>query len=136
MLRRSFTFAAFTSVLAVALVCGCSSRPMLGITRTIGTAANKDLAAGIRAYENGEYEDSERLLTRSLDEGLTFQRDEITAHKYLAFTYCVTGEERKCREQFRKVLELDPRFELDKSESGHPIWGPVFRSTRASLNKK
>jgi Tfp pilus assembly protein PilF len=135
MLRRSFTLAAFTSVLTLALA-GCASRPMLGISRTIGTSANKDLAAGIRAYENGDYEDAERLLARSLDEGLTFQRDEITARKYLAFTYCVTSEERKCREQFRKVLELDPRFELDKSESGHPIWGPVFRSTRASLNKK
>ncbi|SRR5581483_2131446 len=135
MLRRSFTFASFASVLALALS-GCSSRPMLAISRTIGTSANKDLAAGIRAYESGEYEDAERLLGRSLDEGLTFQRDEIAARKYLAFTYCVTNEERKCREQFRKVLELDPRFELDRSEAGHPIWGPVFRSTRASLNKK
>ena len=136
MLRRSFTFAACTSVVALALLAGCSSRPMLGISRTIGTSANKDLAGGIRSYENGDYEEAERLLARSLDAGLTFQRDEITAHKYLAFTYCVTSEERKCREQFRKVLELDPRFELDKSEAGHPIWGPVFRSTRASLNKK
>ncbi|HEY6865237.1 MAG TPA: TssQ family T6SS-associated lipoprotein [Burkholderiales bacterium] len=126
----------FALVLALVLVAGCSSRPMLGISRAIGTSSNKDLAGGIRAYESADYEESERLLRRSLDEGLTFQRDEITAHKYLAFTYCVTNEERKCREQFRKVLELDPRFELDKSEAGHPIWGPVFRSTRASLNKK
>ena len=126
----------FALVMALALLAGCSSRPMLGISRTIGTASNKDLAGGIRAYENGDYEESERLLKRSVDEGLTFQRDEITARKYLAFTYCVTNEERKCREQFRKVLELDPRFELDKSEAGHPVWGPVFRSTRSSLNKK
>jgi len=126
----------FVLVMALALLAGCSSRPMLGISRTIGTASNKDLAGGIRAYENGDYEESERLLKRSVDEGLTFQRDEITARKYLAFTYCVTNEERKCREQFRKVLELDPRFELDKSEAGHPVWGPVFRSTRSSLNKK
>jgi len=126
----------FVLVMALALLAGCSSRPMLGISRTIGTASNKDLAAGIRAYENGDYEESERLLKRSVDEGLTFQRDEITARKYLAFTYCVTNEERKCREQFRKVLELDTRFELDKSEAGHPVWGPVFRSTRSSLNKK
>jgi len=126
----------FVLVMALALLAGFSSRPMLGISRTIGTASNKDLAGGIRAYENGDYEESERLLKRSVDEGLTFQRDEITARKYLAFTYCVTNEERKCREQFRKVLELDPRFELDKSEAGHPVWGPMFRSTRSSLNKK
>jgi Tfp pilus assembly protein PilF len=131
MLRRGFAF-----VIALVLLAGCSSRPMLGISRTIGTSAAKDLASGIRAYEAGEYEDAERLLQRSVDEELTFKSDRINAHKYLAFVHCVTNEERKCREEFRKVLELDPRFELDRSEAGHPIWGPVFRSTRASLNKK
>jgi Tfp pilus assembly protein PilF len=123
-------------VLVLALVAGCSSRPLLGISRTIGTSAAKDLAAGIRSYESGDYENAERLLERSVDEGLTFKSDQINAHKHLAFVHCVSNEQSKCREEFRKVLEIDPRFELDKSEAGHPIWGPVFRSTRASLNKK
>ena len=126
MLRGSVAF-----VVALVLLAGCSSRPMLGMSRVMGTSAEKDLAAGIKAYEAGNYDDSERLLQRSLEENLTFKSDQINAHKHLAFVYCVTNEERKCREQFRKVLELDPRFELDKSESGHPIWGPVFRSVRA-----
>jgi Tfp pilus assembly protein PilF len=126
MLRRSFAI-----LLAAVLVAGCSSRAMLGMSRTIGTSAEKDLAAGIRAYENGDYEDAERLLERSLEENLTFKSDKINAHKYLAFTTCVSNEERKCREHFRKILELDPRFELDRNEAGHPIWGPVFRSVRA-----
>jgi len=104
---------------------------MLGISRTIGTASAKDLAAGIRSYESGDYEDAQRLLQRSVDEGLTFKSDQINAHKYLAFVYCVSNEQSKCREEFRKVLELDPRFELDRSEAGHPIWGPVFRSVRS-----
>lgn len=125
MLRRSVAY-----LLAVALLAGCSSRPMLGMSRAIGTSAEKDLAGGIRAYENGEYEDAELLLQRSLDEKLTFKSDKINAHKYLAFVHCVSNEERKCREDFRKVFELDPRFELDKSEAGHPIWGPVYRSVR------
>jgi Tfp pilus assembly protein PilF len=126
MLRRSVAY-----VLAVVLLAGCSSRAMLGMSRTIGTSAEKDLAGGIRAYENGEYEDAERLLQRSLDENLTFKSDKINAHKYLAFVHCVSNEERKCRDEFRKVLELDPRFELDRSEAGHPIWGPVFRGVRS-----
>jgi Tfp pilus assembly protein PilF len=126
MLRRSVAY-----VLAVVLLAGCSSRAMLGMSRTIGTSAEKDLAGGIRAYENGEYEDAERLLQRSLEENLTFKSDKINAHKYLAFVHCVSNEERKCRDEFRKVLELDPRFELDRSEAGHPIWGPVFRGVRS-----
>jgi Tfp pilus assembly protein PilF len=125
MLRRWVAY-----LLAVVLLAGCSSRPMLGMSRAIGTSAEKDLAGGIRAYESGEYEDAERLLQRSLDEKLTFKSDRINAHKYLAFVHCVSNEERKCREDFRKVFELDPRFELDKSEAGHPIWGPVYRSVR------
>jgi Tfp pilus assembly protein PilF len=126
MLRRSIAF-----FLTVVLLAGCSSRPLQGISRTIGTSAAKDLAVGIRAYENGEYEDAERLLQRSVEEGLAFKSDEINAHKHLAFVHCVSNRERQCREEFRKVLELDPRFELDKSEAGHPIWGPVFRSVRS-----
>jgi Tfp pilus assembly protein PilF len=126
MLRRSVAY-----LLAVVLLAGCSSRAMLGMSRTIGTSAEKDRAGGIRAYENGEYEDAERLLQRSLDENLTFKSDKINAHKYLAFVHCVSNEERKCRDEFRKVLELDPRFELDRSEAGHPIWGPVFRGVRS-----
>jgi Tfp pilus assembly protein PilF len=125
MLRRWVAY-----LLAVVLLAGCSTRPMLGMSRAIGTSAEKDLAGGIRAYESGEYEDAERLLQRSLDEKLTFKSDRINAHKYLAFVHCVSNEERKCREDFRKVFELDPRFELDKSEAGHPIWGPVYRSVR------
>ena len=126
MLRRSVAF-----LLVLVLLAGCSSRPMLAMSRALGTSAEKDLAAGIKAYESGDYEEAERLLQRAVEENLTFKSDQINAHKHLAFVHCVSNEERKCREEFRKVLELDPRFELDKSESGHPIWGPVFRSVRS-----
>jgi hypothetical protein len=29
------------------------------------------------------------------------------------------------------VLDLNPALELEPAESGHPIWGPVFRSLKA-----
>src|SRR5438105_9879386 len=122
--------------LAAAALAGCSSRPMLAVSRTVGTSAEKDLAAGIRSYEAGDMENAGRLLERSVGGGLTFKHDQVNAHKYLAFVNCISGQERQCREEFRKVLELDPRFELDKSEAGHPIWGPVFRSVRAASIKK
>jgi Tfp pilus assembly protein PilF len=109
---------------------------MLAVSRAVGTSAEKDLAAGIRSYEAGDMENAGRLLERSVEGGLTFKSDQVNAHKYLAFVSCVSNQERQCREEFRKVLELDPRFELDKSEAGHPIWGPVFRSVRAASIKK
>jgi len=122
--------------LAAAALAGCSSRPMLAVSRAVGTSAEKDLAAGIRSYEAGDMENAGRLLERSVEGGLTFKHDQVNAHKYLAFVSCVSNQESRCREEFRKVLELDPRFELDKSEAGHPIWGPVFRSVRAASIKK
>jgi Tfp pilus assembly protein PilF len=119
------------SFFVVAALAACSSPPFRGITKAIGPAAEKDLAAGLHSYEGGEYEDAARRLQSSIDAGLSLDYDKINAHKQLAFVHCVSNRERQCREEFRKLLELDPKFELEKSEAGHPIWGPVFRSVRA-----
>ena len=89
-----------------------------------------ELSAGIKSYDQGKYAEARKNLTSALDDGLTFKSDRIKAHKYLAFIYCVTGKERQCRDEFRKVLEIDPNFELQPAEAGHPLWGPVFRSVK------
>ena len=88
------------------------------------------LAAGITQYEDGSFADAIKNLQTSLDQGLSTS-DQVKARKYLAFSYCVSSRERLCREEFRKALELNPNFELDPAEAGHPIWGPVFRSVKA-----
>ena len=71
----------------------------------------------------------------ALEEGLTIA-DRVLAHKYLAFIACVSGHQLTCREEFAIALKLDPDFELDEAESGHPIWGPVFRSAKAASASK
>ena len=55
----------------------------------------------------------------------------MKAHKYLAFIHCVSGRQRPCRDEFRKAIEINPSMELEPSETGHPIWGPEFRSAKA-----
>jgi len=55
----------------------------------------------------------------------------VRAHKYLAFIHCAAGQVQQCRDEFRKVLEIDPSFDLRDDEAGHPTWGPVFRSMKA-----
>ena len=57
--------------------------------------------------------------------------EQVTAHKYLAFIHCTSGREKQCRDEFRKVLDIDPALELEPAEAGHPVWGPVFRSVKA-----
>lgn len=98
------------------------------------TKGERDLDMGVKAYEDGEYAYSARLLQGSLDAGLRGTGNKVRAHKYLAFIYCTSNRVPQCRDEFRKALEIDPSFTLQEDESGHPIWGPVYRNLKP--NKK
>jgi len=122
-------------VAAAVPLAGCETAPVKAIREEISGLfqANKgepELAAGIRSYENGNYGESARQLQSALDAGLA-RSDQVKAHKYLAFIHCASGRESRCREEFRKALAVDPDFELEPAEAGHPTWGPVFRSAKA-----
>ena len=113
---------------------GCESAPIKAIQEEFRSlfAPHKgeaDLASGIKQYEDGNYSAAARLLQSSLDQGLG-RNDQVRAHKYLAFIHCVSGRERRCRDEFRAALKIDPSFELAANEVGHPIWGPAFRSVK------
>ena len=117
---------------AALLVTGCAA-PIVrdtGLDRLALRKAEKDLSLGIRAYEDGNYRSSTRLLQSALASGLFLDSDKVAALKYLAFMHCSQSREKACRDSFRKALELDPKFELTPAESGHPAWGPVFRSLK------
>jgi len=88
------------------------------------------LTEGIKKFEEGDYAEAQKSLLSALDEGLSFKSHQVKAHKYLAFIYCITGKEKQCREEFKKVLEINPDFQLEPAEAGHPQWGPVFRSVK------
>ncbi|NDP49260.1 MAG: TssQ family T6SS-associated lipoprotein [Sulfuriferula multivorans] len=101
-----------------------------GLDRFALRKAEKDLSLGIRAYEDGDYRNSTRLLQSALAAELFLTSDKVAAHKYLAFMYCAQSREKACRDEFRKVLDLNPDFQLTPAESGHPSWGPVFKSLK------
>lgn len=101
-----------------------------GLDRLAIRKAEQDLSAGIRAYEDGDYKNSARLLQSALSAGLILDSDKVAAHKYLAFMHCAQSREKACRDEFRKALTLNPDFELTPAESGHPLWGPVFKSLK------
>jgi hypothetical protein len=92
---------------------------------------DQTLAAGIKSYEEGNYKDSTKLLQEALTKGLPDREGQVEAHKYLAFIHCVSGREKECADEFKKALELDPSFELQAAEAGHPLWGPVYRSVKS-----
>ena len=95
--------------------------------------ASEQLAAGIRQYEAGEYDNAVKTLASSLEHGMLSKTDQSRARKYLAFAHCVSGREAPCRAEFRRAFEINPDFALSPAEDGHPIWGPVYRSVRTQL---
>ena len=107
-----------------------------GLDKFAPRKAEQDLSSGIRAYEDGEYGSSARFLQNALSAGLFLNSDKVAAHKYLAFIHCAQAREESCGNEFRKALELDPELELTPAESGHPLWGPVFKSLKHSMAKK
>lgn len=116
-------------ILAANLAAGCATSSFRDFFLA-RTAGNSYLEEGIRNYEEGNYRTSSRRLQYALEEGLT-RPDRVKAHKYLAFIACVSGQQLTCREEFSIAVELDPSFELDTAEAGHPIWGPVYKSVKA-----
>jgi Tfp pilus assembly protein PilF len=94
-------------------------------------SGNSALSAGLKEYENGDYASSLKNLQGAIELGVPVKQ-RANAHKHLAFIQCSWGQERQCRDEFRKALAADPALELAPAEAGHPVWGPIFRSLKAA----
>jgi Tfp pilus assembly protein PilF len=127
--------ASIALIIAVVLLGGCQSGALNRIQEDFkslfgSTKGEPALAADIRQYEEGKYPEAAENLNRALYQGLS-SGDRVTAHKYLAFMHCVSSRPAACRQQFRRALAINPNLELSAAESGHPIWGPVFRAVKS-----
>jgi hypothetical protein len=124
-MKRRLAAAALT---AAALLAGCAQiGPAPGLMDVAERPAEKALLTGIRAYEDAQYGEAERQLKASLQAGLGSAKDRAAAQKHLAFIYCTSNRIADCEAAFRAARKADPAFALSKSESGHPLWGPVYR---------
>jgi len=85
----------------------------------------------LQQYEAGDYDASAKSFQGAIRECLG-DKELASAHKHLAFIHCASNRERQCRDEFRKALAVDPALDLEPAEAGHPVWGPVFRSVKAS----
>lgn len=121
-------------VLAAALLAaGCAAPPPpppqpTGLSEVMERPAEKALLEGIRAYDDAQYAQAEKALRLALSEGLQSTRDRATAHKLLAFITCTSERLADCQAQFREARAADASFALSRSEAGHPVWGPVYKS--------
>jgi tetratricopeptide (TPR) repeat protein len=85
------------------------------------------LKEGMALYNDGDYNGAIKKLGNAPEIWNGHNKAiQVSALKYMAFSYCVTSRAQLCRQQFERALKIDPSFDLIPSEIGHPIWGPVF----------
>ena len=118
------------ALIAVGGLVGCAEGPFKDVSRIFERKGEPLLRSGIKQYEDGKLTAAAKDFEAALNAGLN-DSDQVTAHKYLAFIHCVGRRERQCRGHFRSALDINPNFELERAESGHPMWGPVFRSVKS-----
>ena len=113
--------------LLIATLGGCAVVPQGGLSEVMQRPAERALLAGLRAYDDAQYVDAERELIKALTTGLVSVKDRASAHKHLAFVYCTSQRIAPCEAAFRSARAADPEFALSRAESGHPLWGPVYK---------
>jgi Tfp pilus assembly protein PilF len=124
---------AFAGMLLM-LLSACATQPpqpQIGLSDLLNRPGERALLSGIHLYEDAQYADAEKSLSDSLEKGFTVKKDAALAYKYLAFIYCTSSRIDACKKAFRAARVSDPSFMLSKSESGHPLWGPVYRQVIA-----
>jgi hypothetical protein len=114
---------------SAALLAACVQAPPapIGVLDISTRPAERALLAGLKAYDDAQYESADRLFREALGAGLASPRDRAEAHKRLAFLQCAAGRLADCEAEFRLARQADRTFALDKSEAGHPVWGPVYK---------
>ncbi|WP_312518325.1 TssQ family T6SS-associated lipoprotein [Massilia sp.] len=109
------------------------SRP----ARSERSAPGRDEVAlrdGIALFNDGDYNGAIRRLSGPEMNGAAL-RNRVAGLKYIAFSYCVTGRQGLCRENFERALRLDAGFDLAEGEHGHPLWGPEFVKAKQAVRR-
>jgi hypothetical protein len=107
-----------------------TSAPPQVTAETTRRPAELALAEGVDLYNEGKWAAAIRKLQGTAEIWTESNTIQIEALKYLAFSYCVTDRPSQCRQNFDRILALDPSFELTLAESGHPKWGNVFKQAK------
>lgn len=130
--------ASFAVLALAALAAGCAptlpakpAAPPPTLAELMQRPAERALVEGIRHYDEGQYAQAETQLRKALATGLADGRDRASAHKLLAFITCTSDRLADCAVEFSAARAADPLFQLSRSESGHPVWGPVYRRVLA-----
>ncbi len=98
------------------------------------TAGEKLLVEAMTAYDAADYVKSVKVFQDALKEVLP-PDEQVKARKFTAFSYCLSNRMTLCQQEFEKILQSKPDFELAAAEAGHPSWGPSFRRAKARVKQ-
>jgi tetratricopeptide (TPR) repeat protein len=90
------------------------------------SVAEQFLADGLAKYDGGDYAGASALLQSAFKEGLATKADQLKALKHSAFSLCLLRRFTPCRNEFARILEIDPDFTLSAAEAGHPAWRHTY----------
>lgn len=96
--------------------------------------AEQLLTDGLVKYDTGDYPAAQALFASAMKEGLK-KDDQVRAMKFTAFSLCLAEKFRDCRNEFVKIYDVDPRFDLAPAEAGHPSWSKTFAAAKAQAQK-
>jgi hypothetical protein len=97
--------------------------------------AEQLLQDGVMKYDAGEYVEAQKLLDAAVLEGLKNKADHVKAMKTIAFSLCLRERFRECRNEFIRIYDVDPNFDLAPAEAGHPSWTKTFASAKAHAKR-
>jgi Tfp pilus assembly protein PilF len=106
--------------------------PKLKAPRSV---AEQRFADGMAKYDAGEFDAAFKLLQGALGEGLADKSDKVKAHKHSAFSLCLLRKVSQCRNEFAKIFEIDPGFDLAPSEAGHPSWAKTYARAKQGFKQ-
>ena len=124
---KGLPLAALASAAWLFSACTLAPPAPVGVVDLSARPAERALMAGLKAYDDAQYESAERQFRNALAAGLAAPKDRAEAHKRLAFIHCAAARLAECEAEFRRARSVDPAFGLDAAEAGHPVWGPVYK---------
>jgi len=136
--RLAFIMLTFRSIrpawlfVAVGALTACAAdRPTAPQAGT--AAAHAQLESARTMFASGRYGDVIRMVATSDQLAAAPTEVRVEALKLQAFSYCVSKYRRLCEDGFVRILHVDPSFDLQPAERGHPLWGPAFRSAKSAM---
>ena len=107
-----------------------SSKPDRNQSSSDQAAAESALKDGINLYDSGNYNGALKRLSAVGKYPKIDTEVQVSALKYMAFSYCVTARQILCKQQFQRAFALDPAFNLAYGEIGHPLWNSTFEQAK------